>query len=100
MIWLDSNQYPDKYRQFEAVLAFFPHKILEKYESKGAFESFKSFIDATNDYIFGYLSYDLKNDVENLQSENFDGLKFPELYFFSASKNSFFFREITLFLVI
>ncbi|ATA93144.1 aminodeoxychorismate synthase component I [Capnocytophaga canimorsus] len=97
VIWLDSNQYPDKYRQFEAVLAFFPHKILEKYQSKGAFEALKSFIDATNDYIFGHLSYDLKNDVENLQSENFDGLKFPELYFFQPQKIVFFQKDYLIF---
>ncbi|GIJ95664.1 para-aminobenzoate synthase [Capnocytophaga stomatis] len=90
MIWLDSNQYPDKYRRFEAVLAFYPHKILKKYELKGAFDALKSFIDATNDYIFGYLSYDLKNDVEKLSSNNADGLLFPEIYFFQPEKIIFF----------
>ncbi|GET45055.1 anthranilate synthase component I family protein [Capnocytophaga felis] len=95
MIWLDSNQYPDKYRRFEAVLAFYPHKILKKYESKGAFDALKSFVDVTNDYIFGYLSYDLKNDVEDLQSSNYDGLQFPELYFFQPEK-IIFFREDSL----
>ncbi len=39
-----------------------------------------------NDWIFGYLSYDLKNDVEQLTSNNFDGLQFPELYFFQPKK--------------
>ena len=32
-------------------------------------------------YIFGYLSYDLKNEIENLSSNNLDGVEFPELYF-------------------
>ena len=32
-------------------------------------------------YIFGYLSYDLKNEIENLSSNNIDGVEFPELYF-------------------
>ncbi|GIM48955.1 anthranilate synthase component I family protein [Capnocytophaga stomatis] len=90
VIWLDSNHYPDKYRRFEAVLAFYPHKILKKYESKGVFDVLKSFIDTTNDYIFGYLSYDLKNDVEKLSSNNADGLLFPEIYFFQPEKIIFF----------
>lgn len=37
--------------------------------------------DGTTWYL-GYLSYDLKNDIENLSSENPDHLKWPELYFF------------------
>ena len=39
-----------------------------------------------NDWLFGYLSYDLKNDVERLQSKNEDGLHFPDLYFFQPKK--------------
>jgi para-aminobenzoate synthetase component 1 len=35
---------------------------------------------------FGYLSYDLKNDVESLQSNNFDGLHFADLFFFQPKK--------------
>lgn len=33
-------------------------------------------------YAFGHLSYDLKNELENLSSKNFDGVSFPEAYFF------------------
>ena len=36
--------------------------------------------------MFGYLSYDLKNDIEELASTNFDGLQFPELFFFQPKK--------------
>ncbi|MDO5104450.1 anthranilate synthase component I family protein [Capnocytophaga sp.] len=90
VIWLDSNQYPDKFRKNEAILAFYPHKTLKKHETKGAFDALKSFIDVTSDYIFGYLSYDLKNDVENLSSNNSDGLFFPEIYFFQPKKIVFF----------
>ena len=35
-----------------------------------------------NKYIFGYLGYDLKNEIENLTSENKDFAGFPDLYFF------------------
>ncbi len=32
-------------------------------------------------YLFGYLSYDLKNEIEDLQSEKKDNKEFPELFF-------------------
>ena len=45
-------------------------------------EKLQSFLNENKDfYIFGCLSYDLKNDIENLNSTNFDGLEFPDLHF-------------------
>lgn len=44
------------------------------------FKSLQKFLD--NSYSFGFLSYDLKNYVENLSSNNFDGVGFPDLHFF------------------
>ena len=35
----------------------------------------------TKSYLFGCLNYDLKNEIENLQSTNFDGLEFPKVIF-------------------
>lgn len=52
----------------------------------GAFDKLKEYQETTADWIFGYLSYDLKNDVEDLKSANFDGLQFPDLYFFQPQK--------------
>jgi len=34
------------------------------------------------DWIFGHLSYDLKNEIENLSSELPDHIQFPDLFFF------------------
>jgi len=49
----------------------------------GAFDALKSFVDEKRDWLFGYLTYDLKNDVEpRLTSNNFDGIGFPVLHFF------------------
>ncbi|NOU61513.1 aminodeoxychorismate synthase component I [Marinifilum caeruleilacunae] len=39
-------------------------------------------IDQAKDWWFGYLAYDLKNEIEELKSENQDGLEFPEMNFF------------------
>jgi para-aminobenzoate synthetase component 1 len=47
-----------------------------------AFEQLNQYT-SDNKWAFGFLSYDLKNEVENnLSSNNIDGLNFPDLYFF------------------
>lgn len=50
--------------------------------STNCFEELRKFSAKTNDWLFGYLSYDLKNETEKLKSDKFDGLEFPTLYFF------------------
>ena len=85
VVWLDSNNYFQKHSKFDAVLAVDAFTALQT-EAKGAFERLKEYQETTADWVFGYLSYDLKNDVEVLSSENFDGLHFPDLYFFQPKK--------------
>jgi len=85
VIWLDSNQHHEKYTQHEAVLAFGENSYLES-DFPNAFKKLKNYQSQINDYIFGYLSYDLKNDLEDLVSENKDHLHFPDLYFFQPQK--------------
>jgi len=54
-----------------------------KCNSEGAFTQLKNYIESINDWCFGYLSYDLKNEVEKLlSSKNQDNLEFPDLHFF------------------
>ena len=50
--------------------------------SENSFEELKTLHDKKNDWLFGFLSYDLKNEVENLSSKNFDGVGFPHMHFF------------------
>ncbi|WBL21303.1 anthranilate synthase component I family protein [Zunongwangia sp. HRR-M8] len=85
VVWLDSNAYPDTYRQYDAVLAVEAFTAI-KTDTQNAFEKLKEYQQTTADWIFGYLSYDLKNDTEYLKSKNSDGLHFPELYFFQPQK--------------
>lgn len=94
VLWLDSNNYEMEHSQFDAVLAVDASSELSS-PSNGAFDALKNYQKTENDYIFGYLSYDLKNDTEHLKSENFDGLQFPELYFFRP-KRLFFLNKNTL----
>jgi len=83
--WLDNNNHSGVYGSFEAVLAA-DALTVKVTDSQNAFEDLETYQRETKDWIFGYLSYDLKNDVEHLSSLNYDGLEFPELYFFQPKK--------------
>lgn len=78
----NENQLYKSYDLIVAVEAF--TSIQTDYEK--AFEDLYQYQSKANDWLFGYLSYDLKNDVEHLKSQNFDGLQFPDLYFFQPKK--------------
>jgi len=84
-IFLDSNNYEQKYTSFDTILAVDAFTSI-KTDEINAFEDLKQYQQTTKDWLFGYLSYDLKNDTEELKSTNFDGLNFPELFFFQPKK--------------
>ena len=85
VVWLDSNNHNQKFSNYDAVLAVDSQTSIQT-DCHKAFENLKEYQSATKDWIFGYLSYDLKNDIEDLKSNNFDGLQFPDLYFFQPKK--------------
>jgi len=85
VIFLESNNYEQKYTSFDTILAVDAFTSI-KTDEINAFEDLKQYQQTTKDWLFGYLSYDLKNDTEELKSKNFDGLNFPELFFFQPKK--------------
>lgn len=85
VVWLDSNNYNHHQLQYDAILVVDEFTSIQT-DYENAFEKLKEYQSITNDWIFGYLTYDLKNDVEALSSLNFDGLGFPDLYFFQPQK--------------
>ena len=85
VVWLDSNLHTQAYSEYDAILAVDGFTVL-KTDAQNAFEDLKTYQSTTKDWLFGYLSYDLKNDTELLTSNNFDGLNFPDLYFFQPKK--------------
>jgi len=85
VVFLDSNDYHQKYSSFDCVLAVDAFTSV-KTDYHNAFEDLKQYQQQTRDWLFGYLSYDLKNDTEALQSNNFDGLGFSDLFFFQPKK--------------
>jgi len=78
----NSNQ---KYKSYDCMLAVDAFTSI-KTDYYNAFEDLKQYQQNTNDWLFGHLSYDLKNDIEHLQSNNYDGLNFSDLYFFQPKK--------------
>ena len=93
-IWLDSNNYKQQYSSFDCALAVDEFTAI-KTDYTQAFDKLQEYQSTTKDYIFGYISYDVKNDVEQLSSTNFDGLDFADLYFFQPKK-LFFIKENTV----
>jgi para-aminobenzoate synthetase component 1 len=85
VIFMDSNDYPQGYSSYDCLLAVDAFTSI-KTDYHNAFEDLKQYQQITKDWLFGYLSYDLKNDVEQLESNNFDGLGFPDLFFFQPKK--------------
>jgi len=89
MVFMESNKnlqtIKQKYGEFDAILAVGAEKSLS-IDSRNSFEQLKEFQARQKDFLFGYLSYDLKNDIEELSSSNDDNLDFPELYFFQPKK--------------
>jgi len=94
IIWLDSNKYPSKYSNYDAILAVDAYSKIET-SYTNAFKQLKKYQTQVGDYIFGYLGYDLKNDIEELYSKNIDESAFSDLYFFQPKK-IFFLRNDTL----
>ena len=81
-VLLDSSNYKEKYSKYDFVCATLPVSEIKLVNDKDAFVNLKEYQNKVDDWIFGYLTYDLKNDVENLTSSNHDGINFPALHFF------------------
>ncbi len=85
VVWLDSNNYAHNHGRYKAILAVDAFTSVRT-DYFNAFSSLDEYQQTTKDWLFGYLTYDLKNGVEHLKSKNFDGLHFPDLYFFQPKK--------------
>ena len=81
---LDNNNYAgNKYHDKEWVLAV--DKTDELHYGIDAFEDLRKFHANERDTVFGFLDYDLKNQLFKLDSKRPDELQFPEIYFFQAA---------------
>jgi len=77
----DLNQHP-YYHDYDLLCAFGVRKIL-KCSVGNAFDALEQFkTQNAKSWIFGYFGYDLKNEIEKLNSENEDHLDFEDMFFF------------------
>ena len=81
---LDSNALSNTYKTLEhgRIIAIGREEEFIADAEKGSLEKLSSFCTRHRDWIFGYISYDVKNDIEDLSSGNTDHLGFPSLHFF------------------
>ena len=79
--FFDSNNYKDAYSAYDFIIAAGVDDEL-KSSTGNAFDELKSFYTKQKQWLFGFFSYDLKNETEDLNSNNADHLNFDDLYFF------------------
>jgi para-aminobenzoate synthetase component 1 len=78
--FFDNNQYPDKHHSYEWLLGAGAIEIFSP--TQNILSSLGDFYNSHNDWLFGHISYDLKNEIEQLASSNSDGVEFPDIFLF------------------
>jgi para-aminobenzoate synthetase component I len=79
--FLDNQHYQTNHSSLECVLAAGVKRFV-KAAAGNALQQLQAAIDENNTWLFGHLGYDLKNETEQLATNNPDKLFFPDLYFF------------------
>lgn len=74
------NQYPDPYHKYDLIFAAGARHVIQPH--KDFFQTLKNTWVQKPTWLFGYVGYDVKNEVEHLVSSNFDGVEAPNLFFF------------------
>ncbi len=69
-----------EYNTYDLIAGIDALQIIEPVQN--CFDALKTEVDSAKDWWFGYLGYDLKNEIEDLSSENQDGLDMPHMNFF------------------
>ena len=79
----NENENDKKYLSSSKLIAVGATQEICIKDSQNALSDLQQFYNSKPGWIFGYLTYDLKNEIEQLSSENIDKLGFPLLQFFS-----------------
>ena len=74
---LNSN---DSFDDYELIIAYGAKSFIQS--SKNSLQKIDKYISCVNDWVFGFLSYDLKNEIENLSDLNKDIFNLPNVYFY------------------
>ncbi|MBE7174897.1 MAG: anthranilate synthase component I family protein [Mucilaginibacter polytrichastri] len=92
-VYLDSNTYPDPFGEYELLISV-AEKALSLREGS-VFDDLSSAL-ANDQWLFGYLGYDLKNETENLSSANADPAGFADACLFHPEKSIALRRDGTI----
>ena len=74
------NNVPDRYFEYDFICAFDAIETLSSCDN--SILKFKNFHSKFNDWMFGYFSYDLKDELFNLPSKGIDNLNSDHISFF------------------
>jgi para-aminobenzoate synthetase component 1 len=75
---LNSNDYADHYGKYSLLAGIGSKRIIRD----GGIREVRAFYKANKTWLFGHLAYDLKNQLENLQSKHAGNFDFGDLSFF------------------
>ena len=76
-ILLNSNNNSDKY---DLLCAYGVKSFIKS--SENSLTKLDNFFELKKDWLFGYITYNLRNEIEVLNDENIDFINMPNLYFF------------------
>jgi para-aminobenzoate synthetase component I len=79
---LDNQQYQHQPSGFECMLAAGARRYIKAQAGQQALAQLRQFAATENTWLFGHLAYDIKNELEPLQSQLPDEVAFDDLFFF------------------
>ena len=79
-MFLDSHEHHDTYSRFKWLAGFESLESLSS--SENSLKKLEQFQSSKKDWMLGHLSFELKNEIEQLSSSNPDKLGYPHLNFF------------------
>lgn len=78
--FMDSHYYAGKYHKYDCLVAVDAVKTFSP--SENILSQIDLFDNENEDWIFGHLGYDLKNEIEGLQSSHTNKAGFEDIFFF------------------
>ena len=78
--FMDSHHYSDQYHRYDCLVAAGCYKSFSP--SINILSQLDVFDTENNDWIFGHLGYDLKNEIEDLYSMHINKAGFADIFFF------------------
>lgn len=91
-ILISNNVKNDLYSSYETIVAVGATKIL--FSEKDSFKKLRKFHSEYKDWMFGFLSYELKNEIDNLNSDNISNINIPNLFFYIPETVLLFSKDI------